>query len=530
MTADPMSPFRHTPRRSMLAAGLAVPAALGFGQAVTPASRAPLLVTDAGAVGDGVTDDTAAVRAAVATAISESRALVFPPGTYLVDAPIQVKDAPYFVIEMHGRLKRRDDSVRDSLLQFYNCDNLVAPVLRTDGNAVNNGRVQSDGKWYPVDEVKHDVRLDASTGVWIGLLDSVNSAADALYLAGGDGRCEDVRIEHLYAHSDGSTGRSAVSVVAGDNLQFGSIRSRNVGCNTGVLVMPGGFQIEPNSGDTVSNVVVDSLIVHTAGATGLGLWSQYGKYVRNVRIGSCRIHKQVNTHPNGCDVNIRGVVGASIAHIAHTSDPSNTNQALSIDSCDDIDLTVDIPRLGTRPVNIGASGMVTGLRLRGRLADSSSHLLLIYNLNDSVIDVTLRDAGSASMYLNKSYYGTSARVRFRGDWRKGSRGAICIAGSGQIDEWLLEDIDMGGWPRDTRIKQGGVNYLHKIRKSRVNNLTNGTTRPYFDVWGQGDFVENLTPVELGTTGSRYVVRGWVCTGSGYGTSSTWAECRHPTGT
>ena len=125
--------------------------------------------------------------------------------------------------------------------------------------------------------------------------------------------------------------------------------------------------------------------------------------------------------------------------------------------------------------------------------------------------------------------GTSSRVRFHGDWRRGSRGAFCITGSGQIDEWYLEDVDMSVWGRDTRIKQGGANQLHKIRKSRVEGLTTATARPYFDTWGQGDFVENVAPTELGATGAKYIIRGWMCTAPGYASAAKWVECRMPTG-
>jgi hypothetical protein len=511
-----------------VAASLVASGATGTAQAA-PAPPDPVSVTDYGAVGDGVTDDTASVRAAIAAAVAQGSSLLFPMGTYLVDAPIVIRDAPNFVIEMRGRLKRRNASTADSLLRFINCTNLVALSLRIDGNATNNGKVQSDGNWYPVDEVKHDVRLDACVGVWIGYLESVNTAADVLYLAGGSLRSTDIKVEHLNASSTGLTGRSAVSIVAGDNLQFGTVRSRNVGCNVGVLVMPGGFQVEPNAGDSVSNVQVDDLIVHTAGATGLGLWSPRGPYIRNVRIGSVRLHKLAGTHPNGCDVNLRGVVGARIGFLDHTSDAANTNQALSLDQCDDIELAVSIPRLGSRPVNLGFSGPVSRLRLTGSIADSTSYLVQIYNLNDSVLDVILRDCGSSASYILKNYYGTSSRVRFHGDWRRGSRGAFCVSGSGQITDWFLEDVDMSGWGRDTRIRQGGANYLHRIRKSRVEGLTTGTARPYFDTWGQGDFVENLAPTELGVVGNKYVVRGWLCTVSGYGSAATWVECRMPTG-
>lgn len=519
-------------RRAVMTAGLTASLFAATGQRAAVAATAAdtaVSVTDHGAVGDGVADDTAAVRSAVAAAVAEGRSLVVPRGTYLVDAPIVVRDATNFHLDMQGQLRRRDASTADSLLRFINCTNLAAPSLRTDGNAAGNGKVQSDGKWYPVDEVKHDVRFDSCHGVWIGYLESVNPAADVLYLAGGALRNSDLKVEHLTASASVPSGRSAVSIVAGDNLQFGTVRARNIGCNTGVLVMPGGFQVEPNDGDSVSNVQVDDLMVHTAGATGLGLWSPRGQYIRNVRIGSVRLHKLAGTHPNGCDVNIRGVVGASIDILDHTSDPANTNQVLSIDQSADIALDVRIPRLGSRPVNLGYSGAVSRLQLSGSIGNSTSHLLQVFTLNDSVFDLVLRDCGTTAAYVLKNAAGTSSRVRFRGDWRRGSRGALCVTGPGKIADWFLEDLDMGGWLADTRIKQGGTNYLSLIRKSRVEGLTTGTARPYYDIWGQGDYVENLKPAVLGVVGKKYVVRGWLCTRSGYASAATWVECRVPTG-
>lgn len=53
---------------------------------------APLNVFDYGAVGDGTTDDTAAIQSAVTAAYAQEQALYFPSGTYLMSSTITMGD------------------------------------------------------------------------------------------------------------------------------------------------------------------------------------------------------------------------------------------------------------------------------------------------------------------------------------------------------------------------------------------------------------------------------------------------------
>lgn len=43
----------------------------------------------------------------------------------------------------------------------------------------------------------------------------------------------------------------------------------------------------------------------------------------------------------------------------------------------------------------------------------------------------------------------------------------------------------------------------------------------------GDFVKNSAPAELGASGSKYLVTGWMCVTAG--TPGVWKECRALTG-
>lgn len=70
---------------------------------------------------------------------------------------------------------------------------------------------------------------------------------------------------------------------------------------------------------------------------------------------------------------------------------------------------------------------------------------------------------------------------------------------------------------------------------QVNNLSDGlltasyssATAPTTGTHALGDYCKNSSPTELGTTGSKYIIVGWICTAEG--TPGTWQESRTLTG-
>ena len=50
------------------------------------------VITDAGAVGDGIADDSDKLNAAVTMAVAQNKSLYFPTGTYLISKHIQIED------------------------------------------------------------------------------------------------------------------------------------------------------------------------------------------------------------------------------------------------------------------------------------------------------------------------------------------------------------------------------------------------------------------------------------------------------
>lgn len=70
-----------------------------------------------------------------------------------------------------------------------------------------------------------------------------------------------------------------------------------------------------------------------------------------------------------------------------------------------------------------------------------------------------------------------------------------------------------------------VNLMTDGRLAGTNNAT--TAAPTTGTHAQGDYVRNSTPSELGSAGSKYVIRGWICTVGG--TPGTWLQDRGLTG-
>lgn len=71
---------------------------------------------------------------------------------------------------------------------------------------------------------------------------------------------------------------------------------------------------------------------------------------------------------------------------------------------------------------------------------------------------------------------------------------------------------------------------------QLNALSEGRSSAYYSasssppssgVWALGDFVANVNTVELGASGSKYIIRGWRCVAAG--TPGTWVQERCLTG-
>lgn len=113
---------------------------IGYGNGTFTSARPdPYNVKDFGAVGDGATDDTVAIQAAVTAAETDKKNVVIPSGTYLISAPIEINPGgsskQEFVIEGNWAiLKATGTSFFSSILNVSSADPFLLRGLHLDCN------------------------------------------------------------------------------------------------------------------------------------------------------------------------------------------------------------------------------------------------------------------------------------------------------------------------------------------------------------------------------------------------------------
>lgn len=71
--------------------------------------------------------------------------------------------------------------------------------------------------------------------------------------------------------------------------------------------------------------------------------------------------------------------------------------------------------------------------------------------------------------------------------------------------------------------------VNAVSEGRISGRYNALTAPpAIGKYQAGDYIPNSAPAVLGTAGAQYVLKGWICVGSGE--PGTWAEDRGVTGT
>jgi parallel beta-helix repeat protein len=224
--------------RAPVVAAVPVPACV----APAPTSSRTASVKDPayGARGDGVSDDTAAIQKAVNALAGSGGTLSFPGGTYMVNA------VPGILVQGGLTLQLAADAVLaviPNAAQNYS-------VLTVAGTGVNilGGTIQGDygshlgtgGEWGM------GITLAGARNVLILGVTSLNCWGDGFYVGSGSSGVTLCSVTALHNRRNGLSLTSANSVTV----------LHSTFMNSGGTLPEDGLDIEPNPGETVSNVAI----------------------------------------------------------------------------------------------------------------------------------------------------------------------------------------------------------------------------------------------------------------------------------
>jgi hypothetical protein len=222
-------------------------------------SGAQLSVLDYGAVGDGVTDDTLAIRAALIVGGN----ILFPPGTYIVDLSGTqglynnetegVYPQSDMYIEGYGAtlLAKPNTLTNGSFFKFTNCDNINISGLTLDANRDNRTVTPGAGEDYSSNS--HSLWVRRTHNSTFKDMKIINCTYDGIYMRGEGGYLDnevDCPTNNKFINVDVDRGfRNCASLISSRDCQF-------IGCSfTNALgVAPNaGMDIEPNDDDWQGN-------------------------------------------------------------------------------------------------------------------------------------------------------------------------------------------------------------------------------------------------------------------------------------
>jgi len=243
--------------------------------------RESVSVKDFGAVGDGFTDDTVAIQAAIAAADN----LYWPEGTYLVNtasnAMVPTSKTGMWWSGYGATIKAKDGATAAGnalMLRLFNCTDVVIEGLTLDGNRDNRSAFASSS---------HCIQINDGDNITLRDVVVKNSTYDGIYVRGTTPGTEstyptkilldNVVVDNAYRNGLSLIGANGVTIRGG---RF---------TNTNGTAPQAGIDIEPNPSDTysVKNVLIDGAHFENNTGTGITITGNSGLLSENIRIVNC---------------------------------------------------------------------------------------------------------------------------------------------------------------------------------------------------------------------------------------------------
>lgn len=473
-------------------------------------------VQDFGAIGDGLTDDTAAIQAAIDAAANAKLPLFFPDnGTYLIskstsDACLEVTTDDFSIYGNGATLKLKDNQV-DTVT---NC--LMLYIHGTD----TSNRIS----WFKC----FDLKLDGNSA---NQPDLTGSGAPPYYNSLQITYVNDFYVERCSSYRSYHNGMTCGSSTGtfSNNLCYENIKNGIYVATDTDRVMCIKNRCWENNYD---NGLPSAPLFGGTSYSGIGFACDVG----HVSDNTCWLNGK------GFDISFTGSPEESSINFTFSNNVSHNNRGsgifvtantyvdkvLTISDCLSYSNGTAIQANGLNIDNIGyvtvSGGVYRGNSGNGIVAQDGANN---FSINGAVCcENTLNGlllAGTSECIINivstdNSRYG----IEFLDHNALGVAANTAIVINGYQSGNSLGSIN----------NQTLYARTASISPTFTNVVQYGGAVPTTGSWTRGDFVINTFPILLGAVSSQYIVSGWkrVTTGSGNVLNTDWFEARELTGT
>ncbi|MCK9412543.1 MAG: right-handed parallel beta-helix repeat-containing protein [Prolixibacteraceae bacterium] len=246
-------------------------------------------VRSKGAKGDGVTDDTAALQAAVDQIGGTNDTVFVSNGTYMIHPSVHLNLKSNMTLKMANGAVLKAIPVSSDGYAVVNLSNIQNVTII--GGKVEGERGGHTGAAVAGDGHGHGFTILGTDNIMVKDLTVKNCWGDGIYVGKGTVMTKNVTIDNVISDNNRRQGMSVVMV-------DGMVVKNSVFKNTNGTDPQAGIDLEPNLGNTVNNVKILNCQVIDNAHAGIVLWVSSGftnTYVTNVTIDGCTVDRNMQS-------------------------------------------------------------------------------------------------------------------------------------------------------------------------------------------------------------------------------------------